>query len=173
MAHETSLLELQTFAQCVEAAVLSPSAPLVIWQLRRLREESIAQKVQALREARDTLDSLIFLDLFAILERGATSGAYEERVIEVLPQVLAQVDYVALLVHKKYLDRDLLFAYKGIEIAKLANLLDTLGETAEELEEPGATDYRQLLASVEGSYPHARALIDDARAAAKGHARRK
>jgi hypothetical protein len=173
MTCETFLLELQTIAQCVEAAVLFLSAPVVIWQLKRLREESVAQKAQALREARETLDSPIFLELVGILEREADSGAYEERALEALPLVLAQVDYVALLVRKKYLDKDLLFAYKGIDIAKLADHLDALGRTAEKLEEPGADDYRHLLASVEVSYPHARALIDDARAVTKRKARQK
>lgn len=123
---------LGAIGQALEALVVLFSAGFIIFQLRRMRQESIKDRVSGLRTAIEVLDS----DLFRKVVREASSGAVIRGVD--WDMLLDQLDLIGLLISENYTDEALFLKLKGQELRRIAEYVQNR-EFADELEKhPGA-----------------------------------
>lgn len=106
-------------AQTLEAVVVTLSAIIVIYQLRRMRQESIENKVSGVKAAVDVLSSERFRSVSSVAMAETSLHGDNWRFL------LDQVNLVALLINEKYTDERLLLSLKGHDLAEIESLLRT------------------------------------------------
>jgi hypothetical protein len=123
---------LGALAQTVEALVVLVSAIVVIFQLRRMRQESIRDRIAGLRTAIEILDSELLRKVVKEIPTGATIRGVN------WDEFLDQLDLVALLITEKYTDENLLLKLKGHELYSIAEYLHGTPLESDLRKHPGA-----------------------------------
>ena len=108
---------LGALAQAVEALVVLVSAAVLIFQLRRMRQESIRDRIAGLNKAIEILDSELFRKVVNEIPTGTTIRGVNWN------QLLDQLDLVAHFVAEEYTDQTWLLKLKGHELSSIAEYL--------------------------------------------------
>ena len=106
-------IALGSIAQAVEATVVLATAFVIIFEVQRMRRESIENRITGLKLAFETLNSE---DIVKVIE--ATRLGEKIRGVN-WQALLEQINLVALLVDQQYTELDLLLKLKGAQLATL------------------------------------------------------
>ena len=100
-------------AQAIQAAVVLASAIVIVYEVKRMRRESIENRVFGLKLAIDILDSVEFTKVTeaALTGRGVRGANWRT--------LLERINLVALMVDQKFTELDLLLKLKGLQLATL------------------------------------------------------
>ena len=102
-------------SQMIEAVVVLVSAVVIIFQIRRMKQESLRDRISGLHSALEVFsDDLFQKVLTEIPERAEIRGINWEVFLD-------QLDFIGLLVEKGYTDDELLLELKGDELRALAD----------------------------------------------------
>lgn len=112
-------------AQMLEALVVTVSAIVVVFQVKRMRQESVRDRISGLKTALEVLDS----ELFRKVVRQATTGARIQGVN--WNELLDQIDLAALLVAQGYTDESLFLKLRGHELSSIAGYLRKASSTSD------------------------------------------
>lgn len=104
---------LGSIAQAIEATVVLATAFVIIFEIQRMRRESIENRVTGLKLAFETLNSE---DIVKVIE--ATRLGESVRGVN-WQSLLEQINLVALLVDQGYTELSLLLKLKGSQLATL------------------------------------------------------
>jgi hypothetical protein len=113
---ELSWTAIGAIAQALQAMVVLASAIVIVYEVKRMRRESIEDRVTGLKLAADILDS----GDFAKVKDAAFSGQSVRGVD--WQSLFEQINLVALLVDEGYTELSLLLKLKGVQIAMLDQL---------------------------------------------------
>ncbi len=108
---------LGAIAQAIEAFVVLISAIVVIFQLRRMRQESIRDRIAGLTTAVEVLRSDVLQKVLQEIPSGANIRGVNWN------EVLDQLDLIGLLIREGYTDENLFFRLKRHELRLLATYL--------------------------------------------------
>ena len=111
------------FWPALEALATAIAAGIIIWQLRRLREESVAHRFDGFRYAMELLASSEFKEqagsFFKFLERG-DPAQFRQALPPLVHWILRTLETLAQLISDKHLDEDFLFRIEGRRLGHLA-----------------------------------------------------
>ncbi len=105
-------------AQAVEAIVVLVSAVVIVFQIRRMKQESLRDRISGLYSALEVIGSDLLQKVLAEIPQGA-----EIRGVN-WDALLDQLDLVALLIERGYTDEKLFLDLKGDELRLLRDYLE-------------------------------------------------
>jgi len=109
---------LGSISQMVEAVVVLVSAVTIIFQMRRMKQESIRDRIAGLSSALEVFSSGLFQKVLTEVSWGA-----EIRGVN-WDELLDQLDLIGLLIEKGYTDEELFLELKGDELQAIAGYFE-------------------------------------------------
>jgi hypothetical protein len=113
----TFWVALGALAQAVEALVVLVSAVVVVFQLRRMRQESIRDRIIGLNSALEVFKSDLLRKVLEEIPKDA-----EVRGVN-WDEIFDQLDLIALLIEQGYTDEKLFLKLKGAELRSLGKYI--------------------------------------------------
>ncbi len=136
----------------LEAVATSLAAIVIFWQLRRLRQEAVAHKVEGLKYAMEIVGSNDFQDKLQKLNQVLYNGdpfQFGQTLLPIVQGLLQSLEIVDLLIKTGYLEEQFFFRIEGLRLAELSTNIRLLEEGKDT---PRFEDQISL-------YPNGRALL--------------
>ncbi len=128
---QSTLNDPSIFWPALEALATVIAAGLIIWQLNRIREESVAHKMEGFKYSMELLSSSEFKDQAGSFYKLLDQGDAFQWVSSLPPLVfwtLRTLEIVDLLIKTKYLDESFFFRIEGRRLANLGIKIRMLEE---------------------------------------------
>jgi len=120
---EKTLTDPNVFWLALEAIATALAAAIIIWQLRRLREETIAHRFEGFRYALELLSSSEFGDqaasFYKLLDQG-DPFQFHTTMPPLVHWILRTLEIIDRLIRDEHLDEEFFFRIEGRRLAHLA-----------------------------------------------------
>jgi hypothetical protein len=110
------------FWGALEAIATLVAASIIIYELQRARQETVAHKVEGFQYGLKLLESKEFLDYVNNFEHIAdlsNKDLWHRELPSKVHGILQTMEIIAMLISERFLDEDFFFKIEGIRLAKL------------------------------------------------------